>query len=298
MKNGTRCSRGCPAFCLDCSSTTQCEVCLEGYAPNANGNCVPCLSNCRHCSGLEPGLCIECGTGFYLNSNNVCVDCPEFCVTCNAQGKCEDCMSGYTLTQQFTCSVTCNAPCASCSLTAPSQCTSCIAGYSLNSATFTCSPVTSCTNGVCDICPFGYTLSGGTCVECNPDSNCGRCSLSDVSVCLSCKPGQYLDSNQCIACPTGCQTCSSGINCLTCQSGYTAEVQPVLTRVTCAKCSPPCRTCTRTPTTCTSCNAGFTPKGWKCVSSFNYGFSITLNTTLSTFYSNYQAFLEAIASSQ
>lgn len=88
VKNGTSCSRGCPSFCLDCSSSTVCDVCLEGFAPNANGVCVPCLANCRHCSGLEPGLCIECGTGFYLNSNNNCVECPEFCSTCNPLGKC------------------------------------------------------------------------------------------------------------------------------------------------------------------------------------------------------------------
>ena len=194
--------------------------------------------------------------------------------------------------------MTCTSPCASCSQTSPTKCTSCIAGYSFNSATQTCAPIVNCANGVCDICAFGSTLQGGTCLQCNASSNCGRCSTTNTTICTSCKAGQYLENNQCVACQDSCGTCSSALNCLTCAPGYTAQVESIQTKLNCVKCSPPCANCARNPTTCTSCISGFVMKGTKCLSSFNYGFSITLNTTLTTFYSNYQSFLQALASTQ
>lgn len=46
--------------------------------------------------------------------------------------------------------------------------------------------------------------------------------------------------------------------------------------------------------TCTSCIGGFQLSGWNCQSTFNYGFFVSLNTDLTTFYNQYQAFLAAL----
>jgi len=48
------------------------------------------------------------------------------------------------------------------------------------------------------------------------------------------------------------------------------------------------------PTTCTACIGGFTLNGWNCMSTFNYGFFISLNTTMTIFYDNYLPFLQAL----
>jgi hypothetical protein len=44
-----------------------------------------------------------------------------------------------------------------------------------------------------------------------------------------------------------------------------------------------------------SCVGGTTLVGWACVTNVNYGFSVTLNVQLSTFYGNYNTFLLALA---
>lgn len=102
-------------------------------------------------------------------------------------------------------------------------------------------------------------------------------------------------SNKCVACAVGCKTCSSGTNCLSCEAGYTYQSSPVLTTITCVKCSGYCSECLGSASTCTACEKGYVLNGWTCLSSFNYGFNTTLNATLATFYNNYEAFLKAIA---
>ena len=69
----------------------------------------------------------------------------------------------------------------------------------------------------------------------------------------------------------------------------------MLTTVSCVKCSGYCSECVGSPSTCTACITGYVLNGWTCLSSFNYGFNVTLNATLATFYLNYQGFLLGIA---
>jgi hypothetical protein len=45
---------------------------------------------------------------------------------------------------------------------------------------------------------------------------------------------------------------------------------------------------------CTLCTTGFVLSGWNCLSTFNFGFSVQLNTNTTTFFNNYQAFLLAL----
>ena len=152
-------------------------------------------------------------------------------------------------------------------------------------------------------------MIGGTCATCSSISNCATCqsTTNNQISCLSCSAGYYLGSctnsktkvtsQCCIACATGCSSCSNSQNCLQCASGYIASYESVTVDVmTCQICQPPCGTCAVTPSTCTSCQSGFTFTGWNCISNLNYNFTIVLNTDIDTFYDNYQAFLAATTS--
>ena len=112
--------------------------------------------------------------------------------------------------------------------------------------------------------------------------------------------GFYLNTSstttsQCVSCPTGCSTCSSKANCLTCSSGYTLQSNTVSgTAGTCVICASPCSTCSGNSFTCTSCITGFKLVGWQCISTFNFQFFISLNTNLTNFYDRYFNFLQAL----
>ena len=277
---------------MSCKNSTVCSVCMEGYSANSDGVCLLCLSSCRQCSGTQQALCLDCGKGFYLSEAGNCEVCTEFCSTCTENG-CSQCLAGYTLTSSFVCAQSCKVPCATCSSSDPTKCNTCIGGYSFDSTTSTCQPVTSCTNGVCDICPFGYVLDGSECFECN--SNCSRCSTTNKDTCTSCYDGDYLSGSSCLACPEGCETCTAKANCLTCSSGYTIESSPVSSLVNCVQCESPCSQCIGDSQTCTACVSGFSLTGWKCVSSFFFAYDVVLNTNLTFFYTKYQDYLVAIA---
>lgn len=61
------------------------------------------------------------------------------------------------------------------------------------------------------------------------------------------------------------------------------------------KCQSPCAQCIGNAQTCTVCQPSFNLIGWKCVSNFNFGFSLVLSATLQTFYQNYASFLLTIS---
>lgn len=87
--------RSCPSNCLNCDSARFCTGCInEYYLTNINGYqlcvrakdcaegsyadpsgvCLPCISNCKSCTGNTG--CNECFDGYFLD-NNVCIDrCP------------------------------------------------------------------------------------------------------------------------------------------------------------------------------------------------------------------------------
>lgn len=294
MNSNNVCVAGCPNNCLACTNSNVCTLCNEGYSPNSQGVCLPCLSNCRGCSSQANAVCLSCGQGFYLNSNSVCQACPSFCLTCSSLG-CTQCQGGYTLTSSFTCQKNCVAPCATCSATSTTSCLSCLAGYTYVQSSSSCTPITTCTGG-CTVCPLNYVLSNSQCLACQ-SASCSRCTPTALSVCTACYPGNFLNQGSCSACPTGCSTCSSAQNCLSCSPGYTSQVQPVSTQVSCVQCQSPCALCIGNAQTCTKCVSGYSLSGWNCVSNFNYGFSVVLNTTLPVFYSNYAAFLNTLIGS-
>lgn len=98
-----------------------------------------------------------------------------------------------------------------------------------------------------------------------------------------------------MSCPTGCSTCANQNSCFTCSPGYASQIQSTTTQTSCVACQSPCTQCMGNAQTCTVCQQGYTLNGWKCITTFNFGFTVTLNTNLTTFYSNYASFLSEIA---
>jgi proprotein convertase subtilisin/kexin type 5 len=157
-----------------------------------------------------------CGAGFYL-SGSICIQCATNCAMCTPAG-CSNCIQGYFLTSALTCSVNCQLPCSTCSANFPTKCTSCIAGYSYSSINNQCIQQLTC-NGACSVCPIGYILQLGQCIQCNV-TNCQQCNTNNLQQCLSCAPGYYLNSNGCQPCQSSCATCLRGSGCTSCASGY------------------------------------------------------------------------------
>lgn len=85
------CIMSCPQNCLTCfnaANTNQsgynpnniaCSSCNTGYSLSITGACLPCITNCRVCSGQYQSICLECGQGYYLATLTSCVACPVGC---------------------------------------------------------------------------------------------------------------------------------------------------------------------------------------------------------------------------
>ncbi len=295
MTNST-CIQGCSLNCLSCTSPTVCTQCLSGYTlftQNGQTLCVPCTTSCRTCADGQPASCMSCGVGFYLSGNS-CTQCSTNCGSCTAAG-CISCVDGFFLTSTQTCAPNCVLPCATCSTITPTKCQSCIAGYMLNEVSNTCNQVITC-NGPCIVCPLGYTLNSGKCIQCTAN-NCQTCNPNSPGQCYSCLPGYFLNgNNQCQACPLNCTTCFSNTGCLTCANGYTRApgIPKGPNGYTCLPCNSPCATCLNTPNYCTSCVSGYQFMGWKCAQSFYFGFQLTLLVNMTIFNQNYFSFIMAL----
>lgn len=323
----------CDPNCANCVITTAangtvtatCKLCLAGLVLSS-GNCVPCLAGCNVCSSTSFGTCLSCAQGNYLNTleGNICTPCSSGCFVCNDLG-CLACSNGYFLTENFECQQSCLLPCATCSPSNPALCTSCVAGYSFNSKGLqNCVPQTGCSKtGNCTVCPFNYKLiftntptnKNQTCLACNAQSNCARCTSGNVSVCTSCLSGSYLNpSGVCVSCTAGCSSCLGKSICLICATGYIAQKAAAITTtksagasaavastsaqvVNCVACKSPCLTCTNAPSTCLTCISGYSYQGNQCVTNFNFGVQVVLGATSTVFYQNYLAFLKQIANS-
>jgi hypothetical protein len=115
----------------------------------------------------------------------------------------------------------CSEECYLCDSKNKLYCLTCFAGYFLSSNN-TCRPDIACNNNnSCSICPLQWTLINGTCQNCTTDINtCARCSQYNISACIECKDGFYLNNTVCIACNSECIKCSKSNNCLSCKAGY------------------------------------------------------------------------------
>lgn len=116
-----------------------------------------------------------------------------------------------------------------------------------------------------------------------------------LSQCTVCKDGYYLANSKCEKCQIGVSTCTSFNFALSCSTGYTADSELINTgTVLCVNCVFPCKTCNSDPAQCDSCVDGYYLEGWKCVTTFNFEFSITLQINIAIFYQNYLLFLQIL----
>ncbi len=233
----------------------------------------------------------SCRPGYLSNpSPPACSACPSYCTLCNSASACVRCNHGYLLSASKS---SCGTTCATGTYVDSGQCKTCPTGCSVCSAASQC---TSCSSGyylastagghVCVTdCPYGFNEWSGTCYC--PNVCGGACTDCEeigpwddlYYVCVSCLPLYYIQSNNCYACPAGCQQCSSG-GCQLCLADYvmyydiggamicarscpgdayftaSATVLSSYTRSQCFSCMSNCDFC-GSSTQCASCKAGY-----------------------------------------
>jgi hypothetical protein len=140
-----------------------CTACLPShYLMNGQcTTCAQAIANCSTCSYNETGLaCLSCASGSIINGAKKCSLCSAiypFCSVCNAV-ECTDCQVGYYTVSNKICLINCMVSnCLQCSARNNSKCSLCNAGYSLNNQ-FTCTMI-GCTtpltfNGAACVCPY------------------------------------------------------------------------------------------------------------------------------------------------
>ncbi|KAL4503914.1 hypothetical protein ABPG72_022544 [Tetrahymena utriculariae] len=248
----------CQAPCQNCvDSANKCSSCkypTDYKFVASNNQCqMICDSTCKTCSEPNnPIKCLDCPDGSYL-INGECKKCTSLCGNCQTSpSKCLSCISSdYTLNSSSnTCEPICDTQCKLCSSPKDaSKCTSCLDGFYLDggSCKKCSSPCSNCIDNdqKCTQCidniNYKFDAPSNKCIkQCH--YTCKDCSdPQDISKCISCNDGFYLDSGLCKKCISPCSTCKNSTECLTCETGYTFDV-------TSNKCQPQC------DSSCLTCN--------------------------------------------
>lgn len=165
--------------CIECASSTTCNICATGFYVNALNNCESCVTGCSTCTSptactlcqaslvLNSGMCV-CQNGFYYDTgSSPCLTCTSAltgCSQCSSSTVCSLCMPGFYLPAGGSACQPCSANCLNCD---NSGCTTCSAGF------------------------FSFTD-----ISVTPSIICKDCKLQFGNECLSC------DSTQCTSCST------------------------------------------------------------------------------------------------
>lgn len=221
----------CDPTCLNCSTQTNCRVCVENARLSTGGKCI-------------------CPDGYYWSScpnasipcNYLCNKCADTCTLCN-ETHCLSCAENYYLTLQGSCLDTCptgsyaegmickacdsscykcwgplNSNCIECPLNSVFYKNSCF--ETCPKSTFNYSSKFNISQTICDDCDI-------SCKECKGaySTECTQCADSnkylDDGLCLIKCPNdkfQYETNKICLVCDSKCKTCF-GINedeCLSC----------------------------------------------------------------------------------
>ena len=87
--------QACPPNCDQCSSSSYCTRCTDGYMLNG-GRCLKCFdANCAQCPNQQ-NSCAQCFAG-YMVTGGKCAKCLDVnCAQCpNNTNSCTECFSGY-----------------------------------------------------------------------------------------------------------------------------------------------------------------------------------------------------------
>jgi proprotein convertase subtilisin/kexin type 5 len=222
----------CPPLCLQCSSTSSCQVCVSSAVlsnvtcftscpqgsyralvtnvtiSSATYNCTPCSSNCLTCEGDSQYSCLSCSQGYYFINGMCLVSCPSGTFPNNATGTCSYCPATCSQCSSFT---NCQACVLNYSLTNTNQCQSPVPPNCTVQSCMSCS-ATSAT--WCEQCVTGFKRWNGSCLTACPqgtynrEGNCLACSANctycGTEGCRYCQTGNYLYQGYCYTvCPTG-----------------------------------------------------------------------------------------------
>nr|XP_036218232.1 furin-like protease 2 [Bactrocera oleae] len=277
-------SQGCygrgPTQCVACKhyrlDNTCVSRCPPRSFPNQGGVCWPCHESCETCAGAGQDSCLTCAPAhLHVVDLAVCLQvCPD----------------GYYENYDNKTCVPCEANCASCQ-DRPDYCTSCEHHLVMHE------------HKCYSACPLHtYETEDYNCASCHP--SCDTCNGSAESQCITCRSGRfafdgkclnncpdgyYADKKrqECVACPTGCATCSSNGFCLTCRENWTRNKKSkcIITGSEncdeseyydnnhCHPCHSTCETCDGpTESNCLSCPQSLLLQSSRCVSSCDDGF--------------------------
>ena len=237
----------CPDGSFANVATLSCDSC--------HADCFTCQYAATTCTGchnssslpfLQSGQCVaQCGDAFYpANSTSglfSCSPCESPCVTCTTATYCLSCIDGYMVS---------NGQCG----------TSCPPGYYFDTTASACAACSSeclvCTSAIfCQLCSANHYIS-------STNSTHNQCTAS-------CPSGSFANAllGACQSCIYPCQTCSSTLDCLSCQAGALHSSRCLsscpdttflnTTATTCDNCGGNCLTCVNTATQCLSCQTSY-----------------------------------------
>ena len=208
----------CSSNCKECTTTSvHCITCNSGYSLKSDntcqyvcspgqfsngGVCQDCDKTCKTCdltsisctscsnssyTITSDGLCVEsCATGYVrTNSSQPCQACNSQCGACSGSvSNCLNCSDPNLFLYKNLCIAQCptnttvdiNGICEACGSTCqfcsetPFKCTSCYNGTYLY--------ISTCVS----TCPYGYKISGVSCIKCYNASNCTQESPSSTNI--------------------------------------------------------------------------------------------------------------------
>ena len=286
-KNSINCGSS-PCFeysCDECETQEygKCTKCRDGWTL-VDGTC-PCTdSSCALCDSGLAGLhlCVLCKKGYY-RFNNDCYCEINNCEQCG-ENSCLKCITGYFYNSTSkNCEklkdedkISCyDSNCDSCYSSEKGACDYCKEGYTERKGECIELPIPSEDN----ICPEGYYISGGVCLE-----KCGKVNCTnlyshylqsyytcDINKCLVCvnnvlKIFSECDNSDECSSIDGCLNCITNEECVVCSQGY------YLLNGLCIKCSEGCSICSNSET-CEYCISGYELNSdLKCNLTYNFDF--------------------------
>ncbi|XP_052566318.1 furin-like protease 2 isoform X1 [Culex pipiens pallens] len=271
-KGPTQCV-ACKHYRLDNTCVSRCP---PRSFPNQGGVCWPCHESCETCAGAGQDSCLTCAPAhLYVTDLAVCLQiCPD----------------GYFENYDNRTCVPCEANCASCQ-DRPDYCTSC--DHHLVMHEHKCYSA----------CPKNtYETEDYNCADCH--SSCMTCNGSSESQCILCRAGRFAHEgrclnacpdgffgdkkrHECMACPIGCATCSSGSICTGCHSNWTlnkkarciangsnnCDESEYYENGHCHTCHSTCETCTGpTEHECLKCASPLLLQHQRCVNECDEGY--------------------------
>ncbi|KAH0577409.1 Cysteine-rich membrane protein 2 [Spironucleus salmonicida] len=208
-KNGSSAACLPGFFCdLEGSSAYACQSCVR-MTPNCACNCTGALqANCQSCSGTA---CASCAKFASPKAGRCVIDQCQNSVSCafgqfckiekEAENICQSC-------DKHTVGCRCGERCANCN---SEGCLVCQEGSSLVGKVC----LRKCSDGAGECIEGEFCSAGGVC------ELCVGCKTCDITACLSCANGQFLEGGVCQDCRFQDVPCECGAlkNCLMCGNG-------------------------------------------------------------------------------